>query len=110
MLQDVSAGTRAKFEISGCQPKRASQGSNNKTTTPNTNGTAQAKRTKSTNPRDNRPSQHETNITTVSSSATAQDDDDKDAMDYTPTETVSASAEDAVLEYVFGLVSIIWPC
>lgn len=106
MLQDVSAGTRAKFKIQGSQPKRVPRGKNARTTTPKTNGIAKAKRTKSKNARGNLPSQPEEDTAVASSSAAAQEDDDKNAMDYMPSETVStkavsSSAEDVVFEYGF---------
>ena len=71
MLQDVSAGTRAKFGICGCAPRQASK---NKITKPETNGIAKAKRTKSTTARDNWPNHHHTNMTIASLSAAAQED------------------------------------
>ena len=95
MLQDVAAGTREKFEISGSQPKRA----------PKTNGIAKAKRTKSTKARDNHPSQPTTNPAVPSSSAADEDDEDTDAMDYTLTDAVASPAEDEVFEYTFHRVS-----
>ena len=100
MLQDVAAGTREKFEISGSQPKRAP-----KTTTPKTIGIAKAKRTKSTKARDNHPSQPATNPAVPSSSAADEDDEDTDAMDYTLTNAVSSPAQDEVFEYAFHRVS-----
>lgn len=104
MLQDVSAGTRAKFQITGSQPKRASRGSKTKTTTPKTNGITKAKRTQSQNARANVPSPHEEDVAVASSSAAAPKDDDANAMDDMPTETVatkaaSASTEDVEFEY-----------
>lgn len=72
MLQDVSNGTREKFEIRGCQPK-PSKASSTKVTKPKTNGIAKTKREKSTKARDNRPSQHFTNLAMSSSSPPAQD-------------------------------------
>lgn len=99
MLQDVSAGTREKFEITGSAPKKASKGSTVKVSKPKTKGIAKAKRTKSTHARDNWPSQHNTNLATSSSLATAQDDD-ADAMDVTPADAVLDSAEDMEFEYV----------
>lgn len=104
MLQDVSAGTRAKFKITGSQPKRASRGPKTKTTTPKTNGIAKAQRTQSQNARANVPSPHEEDVAVASSSAAAPKDDDANAMDDMPTETVatkaaSASTEDVEFEY-----------
>lgn len=98
MLQDVSAGTREKFDIAGCAPRKASKGSNVKVTKPKTNGIAKTKRTKSTKARDNWPSQHDTNTATSSSSAAAQDDA-ADAMDCTPADAVLDSVEDMEFEY-----------
>ncbi len=98
MLQDVSGGIREKFEITGCQPKKASQGSKNKVIKTKANGTAKPKRAKSTNPRDNKPSQHDTNLAMPSSSIAGQDDA-TDAMDYTPADAVLESVEDDVFEY-----------
>lgn len=100
MLQDVAAGTREKFEISGSQPKKAP-----KTTTPKTIGIAKAKHTKSTKARDNHPSQPATNPAVPSSSAADEDDEDTDAMDYTLTNAVSSPAQDEVFEYAFHRVS-----
>lgn len=115
MLQDVSAGTRAKFKIHGSQPARAPRGKNTKTTTPKTNGIAKAKRTKAKNARKNLPSQPEEDTAVVSSSAAAQEDDDMNAMDYMPSETVSTkavstSAEDVVFEYGFRPDLRVPPC
>ena len=95
MLQDVAAGTREKFEISGSQPKKA----------PKTIGIAKAKHTKSTKARDNHPSQPATNPAVPSSSAADEDDEDTDAMDYTLTNAVSSPAQDEVFEYAFHRVS-----
>ena len=100
MLQDVAAGTREKFEISGSQPKKAP-----KTTTPKAIGIAKARRTKSTKARDNNPSQPATNPAVPSSSAADEDDEDTDAMDYTLTNAVSSPAQDEVFEYASRRVS-----
>ena len=100
MLQDVSAGTREKFEITGSAPKKANKESTAKFTKPKTNGIAKAKRTKSTRARDNWPSQHNTNLATSSSPATAQDDA-ADAMDYTSADAALDSVEDMEFEYVY---------
>ena len=100
MLQDVSAGTREKFEITGSVPKKASKGSTVQVTKPKTNGIIKAKRTKSTRARDNWPSQHNTNLARSSSPATAQDDA-ADAMDYTPADAALDSVEDMEFEYVY---------
>ena len=98
MLQDVSKGEREKFEISGCQLKKASQGSKNKVSKTKINRTAKPKRVKSTNPRDNKPSQHDTNLAMLSSSI-AGHDDATDAMDYTPADAVLESVEHNMFEY-----------
>lgn len=99
MLQDVSAGTREKFEIAGCAPKRPSKGSKANVTKPKTNGIVKAKRAKSTKARDNWPSQHGRNPASSSSPATTQDDDTADAMDDTPADGVLDSVEDMEFEY-----------
>lgn len=105
MLQDVSAGTREKFEIAGCAPKKPSKGSTANVTKPKTNGIAKAKRAKSTKARDNWPSQQGTNLATSSTPGTAQGDDDTDAMDYSPADDVLDSVEDMEFEYVSHRIS-----
>lgn len=99
MLQDVSAGTREKFEISGCTPKKASKGPKATTTKPKTNGIAKAKRAKSTKARDRWPSQNDMDLAMPSSSAAAQEDDATDGMDLTPTDAVLDSVEEMDFEY-----------
>ncbi|CAD6575831.1 MAG: hypothetical protein ASARMPREDX12_007593 [Alectoria sarmentosa] len=97
MLQDVSAGTRDKFGISGCAPRKASTGLKAKATKPKTNGIAKAKRAKSTKARDNWPSQIDTNMIIPSLSAATRDDA-TDAMDFTPADAVLDSVEDMAFE------------
>ena len=98
MLQGVSSGTRDKFEISGCVPRRASKEPKTKVTKPKTNGIAKAKRTKSTKARDNWPSQYDADMAIPSSSGTAQDDA-TDAMDTSPADDVLDSVEEVTFEY-----------
>ena len=98
MLQDVSDGTREKFEISGCTPKKASNRPKATTTKTKTNGIAKAKRAKSTKARDSWPRQNDMNVAMPSSSAAAQDDG-TDTMDLTPTDSVSDSVEEMAFEY-----------
>lgn len=101
MLQDVSAGTREKFDISGCAPKLASKGPKAKTTKPKTNGIAKAKPTKSSKARDNWLSQNDTSLAMPSSSAAAQDAA-TDAMDLAPADAVLDSVEDMDFEYGYS--------
>lgn len=98
MLQDVSAGTRDKFEILGCQRRHASRRPKTKNSEPNTNGIVKARRTKSTKTRDNWPSQHKANSTRSSPPATAGDDA-TDAMLLVSTDDDPFSVADGYLEY-----------
>ncbi len=94
MLQDVSAGTRDKFEILGCQRRRVSRGSKTK----NTNGIVKARRTKSTKTRDNWPSQQKANSARSSTPDTAGDDT-TDAMLLVSPDDDPVTVADGYLEY-----------
>ena len=103
MLQDVSAGTRDKFGITGNQPKTASHMSKTKTTKSQTNGIAKAKPKKSTNARNNWPSQQIAN-SAMSYLSAAGKTDTTDAMEVTGTDLglgleIYESDEDVYFEY-----------
>ncbi|KAM0802403.1 hypothetical protein BDR22DRAFT_887634 [Usnea florida] len=97
MLQDVSAGTRAKFEVLGCAPKPTSRRSKFMSAGPATKGIAKAKRTKTTQPRGRTTSQREMNPALYSISVAAQDGA-ANAMDLTPADNILESIDSAVFE------------
>ena len=99
MLQDVSAGTREKFEITGCHPKRVHKGSKTKINKPKTNGIAKARQEKSTKPRNNGPRQQDPPLA-MASSPPATQAKDANATDNASTDDVLDSIEGALLEYM----------
>ena len=99
MLQDVSAGTREKFEITGCNPKRVEKELGIDINERKTNGIARMKREKSTKLRNNRPRQQGPPLAMVSSPPTTQAKD-ANATDNASTDDVLDSIEDTLLEYM----------